>query len=111
LLLRGTFLDVGELRLSALAGPSLAYRVDCDPGMDPGLEYLALVSCSSMGEQPRIDVGVLLGGGATVGRGRWAISLDARYGIGLRNLRGSNPLTVRNETLAVTAGLSVSLGG
>jgi hypothetical protein len=110
-LLRGTFLDVGGLRISALAGPSLAYRVDCDSGVDPGLEYLALVSCSPMGEQPRLDVGVLVGGGATVDRGRWAVTLDARYGIGLRNLRGSHLLTVRNESLAVTAGLSVPLGG
>lgn len=110
-LLRGTFLDVGGLRLSALAGPSLAYRVDCDSDIDSGLEYLALVSCSSMGDQPRLDVGVLLGGGATVARGRWAITLDARYGIGLRNLRGSHPLTVRNESLAISVALSVPLGG
>lgn len=110
-LLRGTLLDVGGLRLSALAGPSLWYRIDCDSGVDPLLEYLALVSCSPMTDQPKLDLAVIVGGGVTVERGRWAVTLDTRYGFGLRNLRGSHPLTVRNETLAMTAGLSVPLGG
>lgn len=110
-LLRGALLDVEGLRLSAVAGPSLAYRVDCDSDVDAGLEYLALVSCSSTAEQPRLDLGVIVGGGVTVDRGRWAITLDARYGLGLRNLRGSHPLMVRNQTLAMIAGLSVPLDG
>ena len=93
------------------AGPTLAYTLRGTEvnytQLGTGTNALRFNNTGPFGFR-RLDFGGVVGGGLSYGRGeRLRLLLDARYGVGFRNL--TTRTTYRNRTFTISTGAVVSL--
>lgn len=116
-LLMKVLMPVGENRLAApflMVGPSFAYQTSCE--VTGTVDNVKLtVDCDEEpfeAELNKFDWSAVLGGGFGIPVGQGAITLDARYVYGFRNIDGSDdPDDVKNRSFAAMLGFTFPVGG
>lgn len=104
--------ETNRLRPSAILGTFIGFEVGCS--LSGGLEGLGGdPSCDSiLAGRGKMDAGVILGAGADYGlTGRWFLTGDIRYSLGLLNVAWEEELDrVTSRTWSFMAGAGVFLG-
>ncbi len=88
------------------AGPNLGFEVSCNLSGEGGGVSVS-VGCGESGVETKgFDVGLLFGGGLSIGKGPVAFLIDVAYDLGLSNIdneTGSSE-TARNRTFMASVG-------